>query len=417
MNTFLVVGTAALALWLWTRGTMTHRRDRDRPRAHPAHRRHVELVHAGAARHLRECRRRPGEHGDRRPSRTRSSTARTPAPLSWDRARCASRTSRSITGARAASSSASRSRCGRARRSASSARAAPARSTLVSLLLRLHDLEGGRILIDGQDIAGVTQDTLRDAIAVVTQDTSLLHRSIRDNIAYGRPSAVTERDRAGGRARPCGDFIPQLEDHKGRAGLRGACRRTRRQALRRTAPAHRDRPGHPQGCADPGPRRGDLGARFGGRGGDPGIALDAHAGQDGDRDRPPALDHRRPRPAARHRPGPHRRGGEPRPSFCGAAGSMPACGSGSRADSSARTTGSPPNRPPDWNRSNRLWTGGLGRAKEPPRGDAQSHCARVGAYAWSRPSSAPCGLIVGPSEVRPRTDARFSFLHAGEPSG
>ena len=67
--------------------------------------------------------------------------------------------------------------------------------------------------------------------------------------------------------------------------------------------------------------------------------------------------------------------------------------------------------------SNRLWTGGLGRAKEPPRGDAQSHCARVGAYAWSRPSSAPRGLIVGPSDVRPRTDARFSFLHAGEPSG
>ena len=89
------------------------------------------------------------------------------------------------------------------------------KSTLVSLLLRLHDLEGGRILIDGQDIAGVTQDTLRDAIAVVTQDTSLLHRSILDNIAYGRPSAVTEQiEQAVELAHA--DFIPQLEDHKGR---------------------------------------------------------------------------------------------------------------------------------------------------------------------------------------------------------
>src|SRR5205085_10770648 len=63
------------------------------------------------------------------------------------------------------------------------------KSTIASLLLRLHDLESGRILIDGQDIASVTQDSLRQQIAVVTQDTSLLHRSIRDNIAYGRPGS------------------------------------------------------------------------------------------------------------------------------------------------------------------------------------------------------------------------------------
>ena len=63
------------------------------------------------------------------------------------------------------------------------------KSTLVNLLLRFYDLESGRILIDGQDIADVTQESLRAHIAMVTQDTSLLHRSIRDNIRYGRPQA------------------------------------------------------------------------------------------------------------------------------------------------------------------------------------------------------------------------------------
>ncbi|WP_268619205.1 ATP-binding cassette domain-containing protein, partial [Escherichia coli] len=64
------------------------------------------------------------------------------------------------------------------------------KSTLVNVLLRLYDVEGGRILIDGQDIAGVTQESLRSQIGVVTQDTSLLHRSIRDNLLYGRPDAT-----------------------------------------------------------------------------------------------------------------------------------------------------------------------------------------------------------------------------------
>ena len=68
-------------------------------------------------------------------------------------------------------------------------RSGAGKSTLVNLLLRFYDLEGGRILIDGQDIAGVTQDSLREQIGVVTQDTSLLHRSVMDNILYGRPDA------------------------------------------------------------------------------------------------------------------------------------------------------------------------------------------------------------------------------------
>ena len=92
------------------------------------------------------------------------------------------------------------------------------KSTLVNLLLRLYDVQNGRILIDGQDIAGVAQDSLRSQIAVVTQDTSLLHRSIRDNIAYGRPDAVeAEIARAAELAR-ADEFIPHLEDQAGRKG-------------------------------------------------------------------------------------------------------------------------------------------------------------------------------------------------------
>ncbi|HEX8666681.1 MAG TPA: ABC transporter ATP-binding protein [Beijerinckiaceae bacterium] len=92
------------------------------------------------------------------------------------------------------------------------------KSTIASLMLRLHDLEGGRIVIDGQDIATVTQDSLRRRIAVVTQDTSLLHRSIRDNIAYGRPDATQDEIERAARLAYAHDFILQLEDHKGRRG-------------------------------------------------------------------------------------------------------------------------------------------------------------------------------------------------------
>jgi len=92
------------------------------------------------------------------------------------------------------------------------------KSTIVSLLLRLHDLQGGRILIDGQDIAGVTQDSLRRQIAVVTQDTSLLHRSIRDNIAYGRMDASDADVERAARLAHAHEFILNLEDHKDRQG-------------------------------------------------------------------------------------------------------------------------------------------------------------------------------------------------------
>ena len=93
------------------------------------------------------------------------------------------------------------------------------KTTITSLLLRLHDLEGGRVLIDGQDIAGVTQDSLRRQIAVVTQDTSLLHRSIRDNIAYGRPDVTEAEIERAARLAHADAFIATLEDHRGRRGF------------------------------------------------------------------------------------------------------------------------------------------------------------------------------------------------------
>jgi ATP-binding cassette subfamily B multidrug efflux pump len=93
------------------------------------------------------------------------------------------------------------------------------KSTLVNILLRFYELEEGRILIDGQDIARVTQESLRNRIAMVTQDTSLLHRSIRDNIRYGRPDASDEEVRdAAGRAHAL-EFVEGLEDWQGRRGM------------------------------------------------------------------------------------------------------------------------------------------------------------------------------------------------------
>ncbi|UXY17348.1 ABC transporter ATP-binding protein/permease [Chitiniphilus purpureus] len=93
------------------------------------------------------------------------------------------------------------------------------KSTLVNLLLRLYDLEGGHIRIDGQDIAQVNQDSLRRQIGMVTQDTALLHRSIRDNLLYGKPHASeAELLRAITDARAA-EFISQLVDSQGRSGL------------------------------------------------------------------------------------------------------------------------------------------------------------------------------------------------------
>ncbi|RWG77043.1 MAG: ABC transporter ATP-binding protein [Mesorhizobium sp.] len=95
-------------------------------------------------------------------------------------------------------------------------RSGAGKSTLVNLLLRFYDLESGRILIDGQEIAGVAQDSLRAQIGMVTQDTSLLHRSVRDNILYGRPDATDEMLIEAARRAEALDFIGGLSDHNGR---------------------------------------------------------------------------------------------------------------------------------------------------------------------------------------------------------
>jgi ATP-binding cassette, subfamily B, multidrug efflux pump len=95
-------------------------------------------------------------------------------------------------------------------------RSGAGKSTVINLLLRFFDLEGGRILIDGQDISRATQESLRAQISVVTQDTSLLHRSIRDNIRYGRPVASDDDIVAAARLAHAHEFILDLEDWKGR---------------------------------------------------------------------------------------------------------------------------------------------------------------------------------------------------------
>jgi ATP-binding cassette subfamily B multidrug efflux pump len=97
-------------------------------------------------------------------------------------------------------------------------RSGAGKSTLVKLLLRFYDAEGGRILIDGQDIAGVTQTSLRRLIGMVQQDSSLLHRSVRDNILYGRPDATEAEMIAAAKRAEAHDFILQLTDPDGRKG-------------------------------------------------------------------------------------------------------------------------------------------------------------------------------------------------------
>lgn len=98
-------------------------------------------------------------------------------------------------------------------------RSGAGKSTLVNLLLRFYDLEGGKIIVDGQDIANITQDSLRANIGMVTQDTSLLHRSVRDNILYGRPDASEELLQKAVKNAQADIFIDDLSDQKGRKGL------------------------------------------------------------------------------------------------------------------------------------------------------------------------------------------------------
>ncbi len=92
------------------------------------------------------------------------------------------------------------------------------KSTLVSLLLRLYDPEQGRVLIDGQAVSDVTQDSLRHEIGMVTQETAMFNRSARDNILYGRPAASEAEMIEAAKRAEAHEFILGLEDHKGRKG-------------------------------------------------------------------------------------------------------------------------------------------------------------------------------------------------------
>ena len=191
-------------------------------------------------------------------------------------------------------------------------RSGAGKSTIVHLLLRFYDLESGRILIDDQDIAEVTQDSLRRQIGVVTQDTSLLHRSVAENILYGNPTATREAMIAAARQAHAHEFIMGLVDPDGRAGydtlvgergvkLSGGQRQ--RIAIARVLLKNA-----PILVLDEATSALD----FGGRGGDPGEPLRADGGQDGDRHRPPPLDHRGDGPADRARSRPDRRDGHAR---------------------------------------------------------------------------------------------------------
>lgn len=97
-------------------------------------------------------------------------------------------------------------------------RSGAGKSTLVKLMLRFYDAEAGRILIDGQDISQVTQESLRRQIGMVQQDSSLMHRSVRDNILYGRPDATEDQMIAAAKQAEAHDFILTLQDPQGRTG-------------------------------------------------------------------------------------------------------------------------------------------------------------------------------------------------------
>ncbi|MBS6009640.1 MAG: ABC transporter ATP-binding protein, partial [Haemophilus parahaemolyticus] len=97
-------------------------------------------------------------------------------------------------------------------------RSGAGKSTLTNLLLRFYDIQNGSITIDGQNVRDITQESLRSQIGLVTQDTSLLHRSVRENLMYGRPNATEEEMLKAVEQAAASEFIPNLQDAKGRTG-------------------------------------------------------------------------------------------------------------------------------------------------------------------------------------------------------
>jgi ATP-binding cassette subfamily B protein len=132
------------------------------------------------------------------------------------------------------------------------------KSTFVKLIQRLYDVQGGRILIDGQDISRVGQTSLRRAIAVVPQDPALFHRSIAENIAYARPDATPDEVILAAKRARAHDFIARLpngyDTPVGERGVKLSGGERQRVAIARAFLVD---------CADPGAGRGDLVARRG----------------------------------------------------------------------------------------------------------------------------------------------------------
>lgn len=98
-------------------------------------------------------------------------------------------------------------------------RSGAGKSTLTNLLLRFYDIQNGSITIDSQNVRDITQESLRSQIGLVTQDTSLLHRSVRENLMYGRPNATEEEMLKSVEQAAASEFIPNLQDAKGRTGF------------------------------------------------------------------------------------------------------------------------------------------------------------------------------------------------------
>ncbi|MGY4297832.1 ABC-type multidrug transport system fused ATPase/permease subunit [Bradyrhizobium sp. i1.4.4] len=185
-------------------------------------------------------------------------------------------------------------------------RSGSGKTTFVKMVQRLYDVTGGRVLIDGQDIAEATQHSLRSQIAIVQQDPILFHRSLAENIAYGRPGASLEAIEQAGTAGQRARLHPAPAQ-----GLRHDGRRARRQALRRRAAARGASarlPGRRAG-ADSG--RSDLEPRFGIRSTDPAGDGAADERPDLDRDRAPVVDGEEPRSHPGVRPRRDRRAGHP----------------------------------------------------------------------------------------------------------
>ncbi len=186
-------------------------------------------------------------------------------------------------------------------------RSGSGKTTFVKLVQRLYDVSGGSILIDGQDIAKATQQSLRSQIAIVQQEPILFHRSLAENIAYGRPGASMAAIEQAARLANAHEFIMRLP--KGYGTLVGGARR---QAVGWRAAARGAGARLPGGCTVADPGRGDLEPRFGigsaDSAGDGAADERAHL----DRDRAPAVDGAQPRPHPGVRPRRDRRAGNPR---------------------------------------------------------------------------------------------------------